>query len=225
MKNQNLRLKKVWFIRHGESESNIGLQTSDSALINLTPKGFEQSNSLVDIIDIEPDLFVVTKFIRTQLTAEPTIKKFPSVPVKMLDLHEFDFLSVKLCINTTPLERRPMVTKYWDECNPDLSHGGDAESFRVFFNRVLAELKKIEEMKENFIVVFAHGHIMRAIWQLFYTNNKVVDSNSMKYFRDVMTLLKVPNCGIFKSNFKDGVWSIDTPNMDDKDFFYDRRLI
>jgi broad specificity phosphatase PhoE len=204
-------MKKIWFIRHAESAANAGLPTSQPDTIPLTEKGIQQSKELAAQITEPPQLFIMSSFIRTQQTAKPTLEKFPEVPTEIWSVHEFDFLSPIQCINTTVEERRPWVVAYWEHCNPDYVHGEGAESFTTFKNRVIAGVKRLEATPCDFIVVFAHGHVMRAIWQYLITKNTIIDHHSMRYFRDTMTLLPVPNTAIFKATFNGNTWSMDEP--------------
>lgn len=212
--------KKVWFIRHGESEANAGLATSEPGLISLTERGYEQSKMLTQLIIDEPNLVITTKFVRTQQTAEATIKKFENVNTMVLGLHEFDFLSPMRCVDTTVEDRKPMVYEYWKSCQADIAHGADAETFKNFYERVVAAIVEIEKLDYNFILVFAHGHVMRAIWQYFLTGVAEADHATMKFFRDKVTKLPVPNCTIFKANFNHPNWNIESPTFEPDHFPY-----
>ncbi|MDB5156150.1 MAG: histidine phosphatase family protein [Mucilaginibacter sp.] len=207
-------MKKIWFIRHAESAANAGLPTSQPDTIPLTEKGIQQSRELAEQITEPPQLFVMSPFIRTQQTAKPTLEKFPEVPVEIWPIHEFDFLSPVQCIDTTVDERRPWVFNYWERCEANYVHGEGAESFTTFKNRVIASIKLLETSPYDFIIVFAHGHVMRAVWQYFATKNIVIDDDCMRYFRDTMTLLPVPNIAIFKATFGNNTWSMDDPAFD-----------
>jgi broad specificity phosphatase PhoE len=196
-------MKNILFIRHGESEANAGLPTSDPAAITLTAKGFEQAKEVSELIDIEPDLVVMSSYLRTQQTAEPFLKKYSGVKTEIWPIHEFDFLSPKECMNTTVEQRKPWVKSFWDKCETDYTHGEDSESFGDFKSRVLASIKRLEESEEKNIIVFAHGHVMRAIWQYFITKDENID---MAYFRDNMSRLPVINTAIFRATFDNGLW-------------------
>lgn len=205
------KMKKIWFIRHAESAANAGLPTSMPDTIPLTEKGIAQAHELADQINEPPQLFVVTRFIRTQQTAKPTLEKFPEVPVEIWPMHEFDFLSPAQCIDTTVDERKPWVLNYWERCEAGYVHGEGAESFAAFKNRVIAGVKLLEASPHDFIIVFAHGHVMRAVWQYFAAKSTTINDDCMRYFRDTMTLLPVPNTAIFKATFSRNGWRMDEP--------------
>ena len=206
-------MKDVWFIRHAESEANAGLPTADPGLIALTPKGHEQAEILAGIINVVPDLVVCSPYLRTQQTARPLLKKYPQVQKLVWPIHEFDFLSPKACINTTVDQRRPWVKSYWDACQPDYVHGEGAESFNSFQNRVISCIKLLEQRDEAFIMVFAHGHVMRVIWQ-YFTTGEYLDPVVMTVFRDQMTLLPVHNTAVFKASYDQDTWNVLDPVFD-----------
>jgi broad specificity phosphatase PhoE len=210
-------MKKIWFIRHAESAANAGLPTSYPDTIPLTEKGIRQAEELAGLISEPPRLFVMSPFIRTQETAKPTLEKFPGVPTEIWPIHEFDFLSPEQCVGTTVEERRPWVVNYWARCEAGYVHGKGAESFAAFKTRIIACLNQLESSPHDFIIVFAHGHVMRAIWQYLITGNTLFDDGCMRYFRDTMTQLAVPNTAIFKVTFDGESWHVNDPEFSPAD--------
>lgn len=204
-------MKRIWFIRHAESAANAGLPTTSPDSIPLTEKGLQQAEELAKLITAPPNLFVMTRHIRTQQTAKPVLEKFPQVPTAIWPLHEFDFLSPEQCTGTTVEQRKPWVTEYWQQCDPDFVHGVGAESFAAFKSRVITSLTRLEASPYDFIIIFAHGHVMRAIWQYLATGHSVNDKEAMQHFRDIMSKLPVPNTTIFKANFHNGAWETEDP--------------
>ena len=49
----------IWLIRHGESEANAGLPTSDVALIELTKKGHQEAQKVASAFTQVPSLIVI----------------------------------------------------------------------------------------------------------------------------------------------------------------------
>lgn len=196
-------MKEIWFIRHGESMANAGHATADSAAITLTPLGHQQAKDVLTYFEKMPDLIIVTPYLRTQQTAAPSLEHFSEVPLEIWPFYEFEYLSPSLCVDTTVDDRRPMVKQYWSKCDPDLINGQGAESFREFYTRVIYGFKKLEVRPETFIVVFAHGHVMRAILQYLSTGN---DHPEMKGFRDQMLRLTIANTAILKCGHINQRW-------------------
>ena len=124
--------KRIWLIRHAESVSNVGMSTSDPATISLSPKGFEQANSIVQKFTGCPELIVTSPHIRAKQTAEPLIKNYPNVLHEEWGVQEFTYLSPAKCQNMTRDERLPMVKRYWELSNPLYCDGPGAESFSEF---------------------------------------------------------------------------------------------
>jgi broad specificity phosphatase PhoE len=204
-------MKRVWFIRHAESEANAGLPSSCPSLIPLTQKGEEQAQTLSDQITEAPGLFIISPYIRTQQTAKPIIEKFPGAPTEIWPIQEYDFLSPAICIDTTVEQRKPMVNDYWQHCQANYVHGEGAESFVLFKTRVTACIKRIEADHHDFIIVFTHGHFIRAAWQYFLTGNTIIDNSLMRNYKDLMISLTIHNTVIFKAGFDGHNWQIQEP--------------
>jgi broad specificity phosphatase PhoE len=71
------------FIRHGHSTANAGVPSDDLALIELTELGRRQAADIAAAWTECPTLIVISPYIRTRQTAEPTIERFPGVPVEI----------------------------------------------------------------------------------------------------------------------------------------------
>ncbi|HJZ47324.1 MAG TPA: phosphoglycerate mutase family protein [Roseiflexaceae bacterium] len=82
-------MTEVWFIRHGESESNAGLPTSDTAKIVLTPRGLAQAEAIVKAFTRPPHLIVTSLYLRARQSAQPTIEHFPQARLEEWPVHEY----------------------------------------------------------------------------------------------------------------------------------------
>lgn len=204
-------MKTIQFIRHGESQSNAGQATIDDATIALTDLGWQQARTVAETINQKPDLIIYSKFLRTQQTAAPLIKKFPNVPVKILPLHEFTYLSPAACAGTTPNQRKNWVVDYWEQAGPAFIHGPGAESFNQFVLRIDRCLQCIEFCEAQNIFVFTHGHVLRAIWQILAGYQFSSFDEQMHHFHHNMGLLPVPNTCLFKAVFQKNQWQIIEP--------------
>nr|WP_199159172.1 histidine phosphatase family protein [Pedobacter sp. ASV2] len=200
-------IKNVWFIRHAESVANVGLPTSDFGEIGLTIKGFEQADTLAHGINKTPDLIVVTPFLRTQQTAKALIEKYPNVPTEIWPLQEYQFLAQQYCINSTIKQRKPHVDDYWQKCDPEYVQGDGAESFAQFRNRVIKGINDLERRSERFIIVFAHGHVIRAICQYLDFEKNICEKANMMHYRDKMSKIDIFNATIYPKSFDGKSWS------------------
>ncbi|MCI0525109.1 MAG: histidine phosphatase family protein [Acidobacteria bacterium] len=190
--------KHVWLIRHAESIGNAGLATSEPDTIPLTRKGIEQALRLVDFFTQTPTLIVTSPYIRTQQSAEPTIRRFPAVRREQWQVQEFTYLTPARYRETTATDRRPFVEAYWSRCDPYYTDGEGAESFADFIQRVRQAIDGLWSCRSEFVTVFGHGLFLRAlIWRLL-VGAQPVNANSMSSFRNFVTATAMPNTAIIK---------------------------
>lgn len=165
MRKQPVLERQRWLIRHGESAANAGAVTNDPAAIPLTDTGTGQARSIAVSVSRRPDLIVVSPYLRTRQTAEPTIARFPDVPVETWPVQEFTYLSPNRCVGTTAA-RRPLVEDYWQRCDPAYVDGPGAEAFSALLERVRLMRHRLSEAAAGFVLVFTHGQVMQAFRQL-----------------------------------------------------------
>lgn len=152
-----------WLVRHGESTANAGVATTDPATIPLTLAGRGQAQQVATALPQRPDLIVVSPYLRTQQTAEPTMRRFPNVPVETWPVQEFTYLASGRCIDTTAEQRLPLVQAYWDRCDAGHADGEGAESFSAMLGRVRDLQHRLATHPAGCIVVFTHGQVMQAL--------------------------------------------------------------
>ena len=193
----------VWFIRHGESESNANLKTTHPAESALTPQGHEESLKVSLAITQQPDLIVVSPYLRAQQTAVPTIKKFPDIPVETWPVEEFSYLHPLVYKNTTGADRWPAAKTYWADNDPQLKHEGEGESFAELMIRVQALQTRLTQHPAAFIVVFSHGLFLRALLHTQLTGNYEPTPELMERYRHFLWAIHIPNCAILKTTVDD----------------------
>lgn len=152
-----------WLVRHGKSAANAGIATTDPATIPLTLAGRDQAHQVATAFPQWPDLIVVSPYLRTRQTAEPTMRRFPGVPVETWPVQEFTYLAPRRCIDTTAEQRRPLVQAYWDRCDVGHADGEGAESFSAMLDRVRDLKHRLATHPAGCIVVFTHGQVMQAL--------------------------------------------------------------
>jgi probable phosphoglycerate mutase len=162
---------KTLYIRHAQSEANAGGRTIDPGSIATTETGYTQSVSLAEEMSEQPDMIIVSPYIRAQQTALPLCQKYPNCQMEVWPLQEFTFLSPVICRNTTPNERRPLVEKYWKLCDPDFIHGEGAESFNQFRERINQAVNGINALKLNNVTVFTHEQVILLIKLMLTASN------------------------------------------------------
>ncbi|BBM83305.1 histidine phosphatase family protein [Candidatus Uabimicrobium amorphum] len=172
--------KTVWFIRHAQSTGNAGEITHSPSGIPLTDLGKRQAQLLSEGFDVQPDLIVTSRYIRTKETAQDFMSRFSKVSHEEWPLHEFTYLSPDRYKGTTMGERKPMAEKYWKDNDPELVEGPGAESFTEFVARIEECFSKIDAAPQNNIVIFTHGLVIRLILLLQLT----------KQYRDCFSLMQ-----------------------------------
>jgi len=193
-------MRTVWFIRHGESEGNAGLPTTDPASIRLTKKGLEQAQNIAAMFEQPPSLIVTSSYIRTKQTAWPTMMCFPETPQEEWPVHEFTYLPLTSKQRSTVQQRRPLVQQFWHRNDPFYVAGEGAESFVQFMQRVQVVVDRISKQENGFIAVFSHEQFIRGVmWSLLLdTAEKFC---SLMHFRNFLTAFSMPNGAIWKVEF------------------------
>jgi probable phosphoglycerate mutase len=190
--------KNVWLIRHAESIGNAGLATSQPDTIPLTGKGIEQALYLADSFTQAPALIVTSPYVRTQQSAKPTIRRFPTARQEQWEVQEFTYLAPGRYRDTTAADRRPFVEAYWSRCDPRHIDGEGAESFADFILRVQQAIDGLWSCQSEFVAVFGHGLFLRAmIWRMLF-GAQPVNATTMLYFRHFLVATAMPNTAITK---------------------------
>lgn len=158
----------AWLIRHGESAANAGLPVSDFAQIPLTPLGHKQAEMLAarfhEISPEPPTLIVQSPYLRARQTAEPTIRRYPDVPVETWPVFEFTYLDPVASIGLNEVQRSPLYARYWERDDPSFRDKNGAESFSDFMNRVRDMFRRLERMPAGErVAIFCHGYLMQAV--------------------------------------------------------------
>ena len=180
-------MKKVWFVRHGESMANAGQATRDHRSIPLTQQGWSQARA-VSITVPRPELIIVSPYLRARQTAEPLCQRYPDVPVECWDeVHEFVYLSPATCVGTTSSQRRPRVLAYWKAVDRAYVDGEWAESYQHLLERIYTTLSRLEEREQQFIVVFSHAQFMRNL-HLVMSQPGLTPREYMALFRKSRTI-------------------------------------
>jgi broad specificity phosphatase PhoE len=171
------------------------LSQQDHVTIALTPTGHEQAREVSLLIPEVPGLIITSTFTRTQLTAKPTLERFPEAIHEVWnDIQEFTYLSPITCIGTTAAERHERINEYWERLDPDYIDGEGPESFRQFLSRVQASSDRLIRLPNGLTVMFTHAQFIRGM--RFWRDNEERDiERIMKQFRG---LPRVGNCEITK---------------------------
>lgn len=130
--------RSVFFVRHGESQSNAGGMTMPRADIPLTDAGRLHAIEVANRLPVRPARILSSPFLRAVDTAEPyaerTVIEVEFQPL----LREFDMIDPTLISGMNQSQRRPIADKFWHEANPHMQFGKNAETFDAFAARVKA---------------------------------------------------------------------------------------
>ena len=175
-------MKRVYLVRHGESESNAGLRTSAPHATRITDRGRDQADRFAYGFDQIPQLIVTSPFLRTKQTAVPFRQRFSLAGHEEWPVQEFIRLTPGHWEGTTHEERMPKINEYWERADPTYVDGEGAESFAGMLERVRNMLRLLEDERADRIVVFTHGHFMQAtLWHMIF-EPKAPTSESMRRF-------------------------------------------
>ena len=188
----------IWFIRHGQSESNAGLRTSDPALPRLTERGEQQATHLAKAFTKAPDLIVTSPYLRTRMTAKYTLDRFDKVAHEEWPIQEFTYICPENVINMNSAERKPICDVYWQRNDPNYVDGTGAESFTAFHARADALLERLVNTDAEFIAVFGHSGFTKAIIQTMLNGKGPVTPQRMNEFKHIDDGVWVPNASIWK---------------------------
>jgi len=205
---------EVWFIRHGQSEENAGIQTPDHKNVQLTEMGRKQASFIAPHFELKqkPSLIVSSPYQRAQETARIVCDQIAGAPgYKMWPVEEFSFIAPRFWGGLLANEREKIIQRFWDNCDPHQvipPNTEDAETFSVFIERVRATIKRIEALEEDFVVIFTHGYFIRAMFlHLMYPtpfDAQPLEEQMRQMCHLNYVLEKLPNCSVLKTFHEGG---------------------
>ena len=202
--------REAWFIRHAESVANAGARTVEASSYPLSDLGFRQAQQLATALPVEPDLIIVSPYVRAQQTADFAIRRFPNARIEEWPVQEVQYLDPALCVGTTQDERNALADAYWDRGEPDQA-APNAESFTAFVARAADALHRLGKRTEKMTFIFCHGRMMDALAWLSLSPPSVIDAAAMRRFSKFIHGFTVPNCSVLPLHFHpDGRRSLGT---------------
>lgn len=187
-------MNRVRLFRHGQSESNAGGKTDWPANVHLTDMGKSQAVLVAERTAPDCSMVVISEYVRTAETAGPLLERI-QVPMQVWPVHEFTYLDVDVCSQTTHVDRAPLRKRYWDKMDPDYVDGRGAESFNQLRTRALEFTERLREAPalEGWLDVFTHADFIRAV--LF---NIMVPDGTMIGFQTFCQAVAVPNAACIR---------------------------
>lgn len=165
-------------------------------VIPLTELGRQQAQALAGLLPSNPSRIFVSPYLRAQDTAQPYCDRIGLPAQSHALLHEFSTIDPVLLQGMNGGQRHPFVQGYWQESNPDLRMGENAETFVEFERRVRDFALELDQLTDG-TVIFGHGMWMAMlIWRLL--GFSATDSLGMKSFRSFQLGLPMPNGAVYR---------------------------
>ena len=201
-------MRVITFVRHGQSQSNVGGVTMEHHAIPLTDVGQAQARALVDLLPQKPSKVLVSPFERAQHTAAPYCSALGVEGQTLNEIKEFETFDPDLMQGMNGEQRRPMVDEYWSKADPDLRMGPRAETFTEFAQRVNTfRLETMPQLPDG-SVVFGHGMWTALLfWRVMGFTD--YDSYAIKAFRRFQLGFPMPNGATYRlQEISAGIWRI-----------------
>ena len=191
-------MKKIYLIRHAQSESNAGQAVRPNHQINITDVGKTQAQELADWLSAnvtEPvtEIFV-SQYLRTQQTAQPYLQRTKRTAIVIDELHEFNFLDFDTIKDLSFDDIRVIADDFWQRHS---AHRASevTDSFEHFVARVQKVRAYFDALPDGTYLVFTHGMwIGMLIWQLLLGDSPRL--YSMKKFREFELAMRPKNCEV-----------------------------
>lgn len=195
-------MKKIYLIRHAESESNAGLIIRPNPQINITDLGNTQALALSDwlLSNVEtPKQIFVSNYIRTQQTAKPYLEKLNYQAKIIDDLYEFNYLDFERIKELNFDDLLKTANEYWQKGEIDWQDGETTDSYAQFVQRVKNVRKFFDNLEDGCYVVFTHAMWLGMLmWQLLHHDSGRVEN--MQEFRAFELSIRPKNCEVFLLN-------------------------
>lgn len=189
-------MKKLIFIRHSESLSNVGHSKANNlsnADIPLTSNGQQMAEKLAQSWDIAPQKIYTSEFLRTQQTATPLCQKFGISAVPLVTLNECDTIGFDIAKTLSPEDKLTLIKRYWHTSDPDEKIGILGESYKEFCQRVQQFQHLLPELDHHSIII-GHGMwLAQFIWQILKLGDPKSLSHNMTQFGHFFMNLPLPN--------------------------------
>jgi broad specificity phosphatase PhoE len=202
-------MKKIYFVRHGETEGNVGrfFQSSDTPL---TDKGHEGAKALAARFSKIPlDAIFVSPFVRTQQTAKYISELKGISPETVTSLHEFlQSVSIRGKEWASPEGQEYNKERKNNFFNPEWGRDG-AENHAKVIKRIKEAVAYIESHPAQNIVVVSHGQFL-GLLTTYLLLGKSADSSTNETLYENLHLLS--NVAITEFIYNEGKWQLFTFN-------------
>lgn len=199
---------KVYFVRHGETESNVANKLQDGSS-RLSLKGKEQAKFLAERVSkLKIDAFLSSTYERAKETAE-IINGALNKEIDFTDLFIETKVPSEIVGRTSNDPETIRIQKLWYENfgNPEW-HFSDEENFHDRKKRALACLNYLISLDKENILVVTHGTFLRLIIAIMMVGENL----TLEEDRKMSTALISSNTGITVCEYAENKWQIITWN-------------
>jgi alpha-ribazole phosphatase len=201
---------KLYLVRHGESEGNVG-RYHQTATEKLTTKGLVQAKLVAQRFHgVKVDHIIASTMTRAQQTAKEiasVVKKDIIDQPLFVETKQPSIVSGKKHADPFSLKIMGEISTHRDDPN---YHHSDEENFFDFLKRVEQGLHTLENYGEHDqLMVVAHGHVIRAIIGIVLFGTEF----SARNFTQLIDRLQTDNTGVSIAEFSlDRGWILRTYN-------------
>ena len=198
----------VYFIRHGQSQANVGGITLENPVVPLTELGELQARTVATLLPATATAIWSSPFKRALDTAAPYCARVGQSPATHADLREFETVDTVQLRGSSSIEREAVVARYWLESDPDRRSGPAAETFREFHERVARVRMAFLPSLADGTIIFGHGMWMALLfWQIW--GFEQVDHVGMTLFRRFQLGFPTPNTSVYGlTRVAPGHWAV-----------------
>ncbi|MDP2648425.1 MAG: histidine phosphatase family protein [bacterium] len=198
-------MKTIYFVRHGESEENVGFHTGEGVFQGetspLTERGREQARFIAErCAHLQFDALVASPAVRTQDTAgyisELTGKSIETAPMFTERILPEEFIGRKKDDPEIQERYNEWEASFFDEN----LRVGSGENFVDLKTRVAGALKYLTEHKADRIVVVTHGYFLRMLVAYIVFG----DALTTEEFKKIIQTFRTANTGLTLAEYDSG---------------------
>ena len=191
-------MKTVYFVRHGESEANVGHPVFQGEESDLTPRGEEQARFIADRAkNLQFEALISSRALRARKTADYISQ---ATGVKHEPVEIFSERKLPSRFVGIPVDDEDVRPKFeaWEKSlyEPDV-RVEDGENFSDITKRAGGALAYLEKRSESYILVVTHGFFLRTIIARVLFGEKVTPDELKK----IIATFRTANTGLTLMQF------------------------
>ena len=177
-------MKLIYFVRHGESNANVGIQGSTNPL---TEKGLEQAKTVANRFkNIRTEKLIETSKIRSKQTAKEIADVIHIQPIEndlfieregeFEEIYKHRHLSIP---ELTEVMKEKLQKTHWNY--------EKQESFQTLKERVKKAMEYLEEAPEDRIAIVTHGAFLKVLIAYFIFKESLAEEQAIMFMKGTAT--------------------------------------